>query len=465
MVKKMNLSSKKANPYENKYKDRLKQERPGVKLIGEYVNSKTKTLHVCHCGNDEWMVTPEKVFKQQGCRRCSQRQSPEVYAQYLRDNRPELTNLEDYVTNSTKILHRCNKADCKNEWYATPNSIKDSGTGCPKCGIVKYSSKRLHSQEDYEKIVCKINPKVKVVGTYVSNHIEIDHQCLVESCRHKWLARPSNIKSGKGCPECEKVAKRQRNKASRIPHEQFLAQVKEINPNIEILGIYTTAKAKVECKCLIAECGRKWDAIATGLKAGKGCPECGVKKAIAAATSNKMSHDEYVAYVESRRQDLTVIGEYENTETKVLHRCTNDECLYEWLILPRDVKRFSAPCPKCSNRSSDTVYTWQDDSGNWKIGVTLERRCQKRVKEVSQAHDTNVKGLRVAIVGAGNAIRIERLLHGLFQEKPYDSGDGYTEFRTLSDEEATWLNIIFDDLIEYGRDQEKFNKIIDNLLP
>ncbi len=460
-----NSNSTNVNKHEVNYRYRLKREKPGVQLVGVYLNSKTKTLHTCHCGN-EWMVTPEKALRQKGCRKCSQRQSPKIYAQYLKDLRPELTNLEDYVTNSHRILHRCNIANCGFEWRATPNSVKDRGTGCPKCATKKNVSKRLHSQEDYVAMLREINLKVEVIGTYISNHVNIHHKCLDKDCGHIWPARPSNIKSGKGCPECEIKAKRQRNKASRIPHERFVAQVKKVNPEVKIVGTYETAKTKIECECLERSCQNIWFTKPESLKAGKGCPRCGIGKAIAAATRNKMSHDDYVKFIEQYRPDLEVIGHYENTETKILHRCKDEQCLHSWDILPRDVKRLSAPCPKCSKRTSDTAYVWQDDNDNWKIGVTLERRAQARIKEVSKAHDTLVRGARIAVVGKGKAIAVERALLEHFQMVPkYNPVDGYSEFRTLSKEESSWLNLVFDDLINYKGNEQKIDEIIDGLFP
>ncbi|ROR70229.1 hypothetical protein EDB59_0878 [Vibrio crassostreae] len=454
-----------ANKHEINYRKRLKREKPGVQLVGAYHGSKTKTLHTCHCGN-KWTVSPEKVLKQKGCRKCSQRQSPKIYASYLKAHRPELTNLEDYVTNSHRILHRCNVDNCGWEWHVTPNSIKDQGVGCPKCALKKNASRRSHTQERYVAMLREVNTNVAVVGTYKTNHINIDHKCLDKMCGHVWLARPSNIKSGKGCPECEKKAKRQRNKAGRIPHEKFVAQIKKVNPDIEIVGTYETAKTKIECECLKQSCRHIWFTKPGSLKAGKGCPRCGIEKAIAAATRNKMSHDSYVKFVDQYRPDLEVIGHYENTETKILHRCRDEQCLHSWDILPRDVKRLSAPCPKCSKRTSDTAYAWQDDNDNWKIGVTLERRAQARINEVSKAHNTGVRRARIAVVGKGKAITVERALLEHLQTVPnYTPADGYSEFRTLSKEESTWLNLVFDDLINYKENEQKIDEIINGLFP
>ena len=56
-------------------------------------------------------------------------------------------------------------------------------------------------------------------------------------------------------------------------HEQFVLEMYEVNPNIEILGKYVDAKTKILCRCKIHMC--EWMLDPSHLLGGQGCPICG----------------------------------------------------------------------------------------------------------------------------------------------------------------------------------------------
>ena len=62
----------------------------------------------------------------------------------------------------------------------------------------------------------------------------------------------------------------------RKTNEEFISEMKNINPNIEILSEYINNKTKVKCRCLI--CGYIWFAEPRKLLEGRGCPKCNMSK-------------------------------------------------------------------------------------------------------------------------------------------------------------------------------------------
>ena len=54
--------------------------------------------------------------------------------------------------------------------------------------------------------------------------------------------------------------------------ETFKERMKEINPNIEVLGEYINSDSKIDCKCKI--CGNPWSPIPSSLLKGHGCQKC-----------------------------------------------------------------------------------------------------------------------------------------------------------------------------------------------
>ena len=66
----------------------------------------------------------------------------------------------------------------------------------------------------------------------------------------------------------------------RKTHEEFVAEVAKVNPNIEIIGQYTKSTNRIACKCNID--GFEWNPEAAALvrKKSNGCPVCAWKKLV-----------------------------------------------------------------------------------------------------------------------------------------------------------------------------------------
>lgn len=100
-----------------------------------YVNKYTPILHQClKCPDDfSWKITPDNVLRGHGCPQCAgnRRKTTEQYKAELESKGIFYKALEEYINDSTPILHQC---PCPNEykWKTSPGSIL-SGKGCPKC--------------------------------------------------------------------------------------------------------------------------------------------------------------------------------------------------------------------------------------------------------------------------------------------------------------------------------------------
>jgi Zn finger protein HypA/HybF involved in hydrogenase expression len=103
-------------------------------------------------------------------------------------------------------------------------------------------------------------------------------------------------------------------------------------------------------------------------------------------------------------------------------------------------------CPKCSNctTDNDAIYIWKDIQGNHKIGVSSFRLGEKRIYNCARKRNTKASDIR--LIKCDNAMEHEFLLLTLYPVKPYgaETGDGYTEFRTLTSEEVSEVHAYFD---------------------
>lgn len=193
------------------------------------------------------------------------------------------------------------------------------------------SKKKTHSE--YIAEVQLIASNIEVIGQYAGAGIKIRHRCKM--CGYEWDTKPTNILNGYGCPEC---AKYKRAKSKTKTHEQYVAEVALINPNIEIIGRYIYSDSKIEARCTL--CGHRWFARAVDILRGHGCPECSYR---AKAKTQK----QYISELAMVNPDILVVGEYINSYTKIKHLCL--KCGHEWLAEPNSLL-CGNHCPQCSTR-------------------------------------------------------------------------------------------------------------------
>lgn len=121
----------------------------------------------------------------------------------------------------------------------------------------------------------------------------------------------------------------------KLTHEEYVNRVKEINPNIEVLGTYVNNRTKILHRCKID--GYEWMVTPDGILLGRGCPRC--------AGNERCGHEGYIKKVAAINPNIEVVGTYVNNHTSILHRCKIDN--YEWYVAPSSIL-LGYGCPRCS---------------------------------------------------------------------------------------------------------------------
>ena len=106
-------------------------------------------------------------------------------------------------------------------------------------------------------------------------------------------------------------------------HFEYIAEVSQKNPNIEVIGIYNGNKEKILHKCKV--CGYEWEIKPIHIIQGHGCPQCAK---IQRAKSKTMNHETFVKRVAQLYPNIRVLGEYINTHNPIEVQCT--VCGYKW---------------------------------------------------------------------------------------------------------------------------------------
>lgn len=164
-----------------------------IEIIDKYINNHTNLRCKCKKCNHEWYATPSNLLKGKGCPKCAGKyRTTEDFCEKINKINPNIKILSEYVDVKTKVKCRCLIDNY--EWYATPNHLL-RGRGCPKC-----AKKSVPTQEEFIEKLNTINPKIEVLNNYINAKTKVE--CLCLECKHKWMATPSNLLSGYGCPIC-----------------------------------------------------------------------------------------------------------------------------------------------------------------------------------------------------------------------------------------------------------------------
>ena len=161
-----------------------------------------------------------------GCSKCTGKTHEQYIAEVAIKN-PNYEVVDEYKGSDIKTAHK--HKTCGNVWNVRPNHIL-SGYGCPKC--------KGKTHEQYVDDVAIKRPDIEVVGGYKGSNVKTLHKH--KKCGNVWDVTPSGILSGYGCPKCASNAKK--------THEQYVAEVAKINPDIEVVGEYINANTKTAHK-------------------------------------------------------------------------------------------------------------------------------------------------------------------------------------------------------------------------
>ena len=141
----------------HKHKYSKKLHGRDIKLLGDYTNANTKTLHQClKCGK-EWEITPGSVVAGHGCSYCNKLK----ITRFEYECRLSETTwiLKDDFVYQKKMWHQCKS--CKNMSYRYPQQIHD---GCQKCANNRSAQEIYKNNPTWLYYVAMPNENVYKIG-------------------------------------------------------------------------------------------------------------------------------------------------------------------------------------------------------------------------------------------------------------------------------------------------------------
>ena len=216
------------------------------------------------------------------------------------------------------------------------------------------SSPRKRDKNEVIALIHEIHPNIEIIGEYKDTNAPLLVRCCL--CGNEWESRAQRLLRGSGCRVC---ATKRRTALyphpKRKTHDEFVRQMHDVNPNIEILTPYINARSKVGCRCLI--CRNEWTAKPSNLESGFGCPLCGV----ASVKSKQLkSIDVFIQQLNDVNPDINLLGEYTGNRENVHVGCKL--CRREWNAMPLNLLKKDGKatgCPYCKRSHGEKyIESW-----------------------------------------------------------------------------------------------------------
>ena len=222
----------------------------GSDTLDESINCLMKELNVevdIDTYNDSIKIQ-EQYYKELAYNSLAQKY-PDISAEWAYEKNGDITPGKVTYASNERYWWKCSK--CQYIWRAQVSDRTVGKKGCPQCKNRKNSERYTKSNEKFIEELTEINPDIYPLEKYQKTHTPILVKCIV--CGNQWKAAPANILRGRGCPVCSRKRNAQRLRKS---NEEFILELKKINPDIKLLEAYTNRKTPILVKCSI--CGNQW---------------------------------------------------------------------------------------------------------------------------------------------------------------------------------------------------------------
>lgn len=120
---------------------KLSSISPQIEVLGEYANTSTKIQVRDNLCGHEWSASPNSLMRGSGCPICARntRKSTEQFIEEMQTINPSIRIIGEYINARTKIAVFC--TECGRNFSITPNSLMN-GHGCKECNLIKGNRKR-----------------------------------------------------------------------------------------------------------------------------------------------------------------------------------------------------------------------------------------------------------------------------------------------------------------------------------
>lgn len=287
------------------------ESRGGRCLSEHYLGMLTK--HKWECEHEHrWKAIPDSVINGTWCPKCASRAPPtNEEIQALAKSRGGICLSESYKGYKELLSWRCEKG---HEWNATYSTVQQ-GAWCHECGGSK--PKTLNDMHQ----LATNNGGLCLSDKYVNSHTKLLWQC---ANGHRWRAIPTNIQSGKWCPECRDT----------ILSLEYMQQLAAEHDGLCLSKSYKNNRTHLEWECAA---GHRWKAQPRHIVDGIWCRVC-------AGLKRRLSIEDMRALAD-RKGGKCLSAEYVKSNVHLEWECENG---HRWMAKPNNIQQ-GKWCRECYN--------------------------------------------------------------------------------------------------------------------
>ena len=181
----------------------------------------------------------------------------------------------EYTNCFSELFFTCNKHPEVGIQSVSYTKFRNNNQGCKRCGSLKRSEKRRITENQAKLQVNKLG-LIYIELIIIDGETNVQFECPKHLNKGIQTITWTHLKEAKyGCKYC--VGKGRTT-------EDFIKIMKDLNPNIEILGEYKGTEENIKCRCGVDN--HIWYPIPRGLLYGQGCPICGIESTRFKRTKN-----------------------------------------------------------------------------------------------------------------------------------------------------------------------------------
>lgn len=200
----------------------------------------------------------------------------------------------------------CNKHKDKGVQWMPVEKLENNKKPCQYCNHSKL-------KETFKEEMAVINPNIEILSNYINWNTKIKCRCKV--CNYEWDGDVSTLLYGGGCKICGHI--KRWDSRGRKTTQDIISEVKEVSPNIEVLGEYTGNHNKISCRCKTHN--TTWDIqVSTLIKGATNCEECQLEKLRNIFGLNK---DDVYEKIKEINPNISIMSDYKNVNEKMNFYC------------------------------------------------------------------------------------------------------------------------------------------------
>ena len=245
-------------------------EQKSFQFIDSFTKNGQTNIHIIcnnHIDKGIQSISLASLKQCKGCKYCSGKlRTTEDFKKIIQNIHPNIEILGEYTKAQNRI--KCNCLIHNHIWNPTANALLN-GEGCPICGKEKGRINSIKTNKQFTDELLIHNPNIYPIEEYKTAKEKIKFGCKI--CDYQWHSTPDQMLHAKyGCPRCAQNAV---TLGQIKTNEEFLNELRSVNPDIEPLEEYKTDHGKILCRCTVHN--YEWYVAPNKiLRRRTGCPKC-----------------------------------------------------------------------------------------------------------------------------------------------------------------------------------------------